>query len=66
MPITSEGGTAKIYQFPIKARVAGNYRNSIAAMEFVASRAPKIEYGSSRYHDAAIAEEAQSRKRDGH
>lgn len=66
MTMTTERGSAKIYQFPAKARVAGSYRNSIAAMDIVAARSPRIEYGSSRYHDAAIAEEAQTRKRDGH
>ncbi len=65
MTMTSERGSAKIYQFPIKARVAASYRNNLAAME-MAARQPRIEYGSSRYHDAAIAEEAQSRRRDGH
>jgi hypothetical protein len=65
MTMTSERGSAKIYQFPIKARVAASYRNNVAAME-MAARQPRIEYGSSRYHDAAIAEDAQTRKRDGH
>ena len=65
MTMTSERGSAKIYQFPIKARVAASYRNNLAAME-MAARQPRIEYGSSRYHDAAIAEDAQSRRRDGH
>ena len=65
MTMTSERGSAKIYQFPIKARVAASYRNNVAAME-MAARQPRIEYGSSRYHDAAIAEDALKRKRDGH
>lgn len=65
MTMTAERGSAKIYQFPVKARVAGSYRNSLAAMEMAAA-GPRIEYGSSRYHDAAIAEDAQKRKRDGH
>jgi hypothetical protein len=65
MTMTSERGSAKIYQFPIKARVAASCRNNLAAME-MAARQQRIEYGSSRYHGAAIAEDAQSRKRDGH
>ncbi|MDO9384631.1 MAG: DUF2735 domain-containing protein [Hyphomicrobiaceae bacterium] len=65
MTMASERGSAKIYQFPVKARAAASYRSNIAAME-LAARQPRIEYGSSRYHDAAIAEDAQSRKRDGH
>jgi hypothetical protein len=65
MTMTSERGSAKIYQFPIKARAAASFRNNVAAME-MAAKQPRIEYGSSRYHDAAIAEDAHSRKRDGH
>ena len=67
MASTSHATTAKISQFPVKARAASGYRNSLSALEMAAAAyAPRVEYGSARYHDAAIADDKASRKRDGH
>lgn len=56
--------TAKIYQFPVKRSGAGQRsieRDAPQSHEAVGP-AVRIEYGSSRYHDAAIADEIKSRK----
>jgi hypothetical protein len=64
MTTTSPRGSAKIYQFPVRAR-AGQRGANPAVAEMAAARLPRVEFGSGWYHEAAIEEE-RSRLRDGH
>lgn len=56
--------TAKIYQFPVKRVGAGQRNTERDAPQSRGAVGPavRIEYGSSRYHDAAIADEIKSGK----
>jgi hypothetical protein len=65
MTSMSDRGSAKIYQFPVGGRSASRASRA-AVVELTAANLPKIEFGGSWYHDAAIEEELQTRKRDGH
>lgn len=68
MATTSLRGTAKIYQFPVKARaISGGYRSGGSAVaDLPGGRLARTDFGSGRYHDDAIAAEASARKRDDH
>lgn len=53
MDDTLERPSAKIYQFPVRDRVAANARNNVASVTDV--RPPRVA-GGAWYHDAAIQE----------
>ena len=54
--------TAKIYQFPVRSRVAGaDHRGSADAAELMAQRISD-SIGACWYHDAAIKQAALSKK----
>ncbi len=59
-----ERPTAKIYQFPVKRSAAGrrNFGHDAPHAQRAAAPSVHIEYGSSRYHDAAIQEEIKRGK----
>jgi|HubBroStandDraft_4_1064222.scaffolds.fasta_scaffold2359411_1 hypothetical protein len=65
MPTSAYRETAKIYAFPTRERaVANSLRDSAkSAADLAAARLPRIEFGSGWYHDAAIQEDAETRKR---
>ncbi len=53
MTKTIEHGSAKIYQFPVRERIAANARNAIRPA--VVAPPPRM-IGGAWYHDAAIEE----------
>lgn len=57
--------SAKIYQFPSRGRMAAGGRREDAkpALELTLPRASRVEYGSGWYHEAAIQEAEQGRRR---
>jgi hypothetical protein len=61
-------GTATIYQFPAKTRAAAGRQGygeaSVGALP--GAFLPRMDFGSGWYHDAAIAEDRQTRQRDDH
>jgi hypothetical protein len=58
------GGTAKIYQFPVKVRtMASRHREEPnPAADLATSRFTKVAVGSGWYHDAAIQEAERARQ----
>jgi hypothetical protein len=65
MDTNSFGGSAKIYQFPVRARapVSGHRREDAkGVVDLRLARLPKVSFGDGWYHDAEIEAE-RGRKR---
>jgi hypothetical protein len=58
-------GSAKIYQFPVRARTtsASNREQTKSSAEFTSPQITETTFGSGWYHEAAIQEAEQLRKR---
>jgi hypothetical protein len=58
------GGSAKIYQFPVRARaVTGGHRDELKpSVDVASSRVAKAAVGSGWYHEAAIQEAERARQ----
>jgi len=65
MTANSHRETAKIYQFPAGGRVGvRDNRTTITPLDAVVPvRAPKVVFGSGWYHEEAIQDSEQARKR---
>ena len=68
MASASHTVSAKIYQFPQKARVDAGVPggSSRPVAELWGPRLERMDFGSGWYHEAAMQEEAEARKREGH
>ncbi len=64
MSETTQRETAKIYQFPVKARApkAGQQAGTRKGVELPAGMAT-VEFGSGWYHDAAVQQDAEQARR---
>lgn len=64
MSTVIRGESAKIYQFPLRGRFAGQRRDAGAAMPAASvPQATATTYGEAWYHEEAIREDELQRKR---
>ena len=59
----TQSGSAKIYQFPIKPRIARANQQAMARpITELPIRQARVEFGSGWYHDAAIHDAEPARR----
>jgi len=56
------GGSAKIYQFPVRVRAAAVGHREEPSVDVASSRVTKAAVGSGWYHEDAIQEAERARK----